>query len=44
MGIHTDGFWKFRKYINIRKNGQLVARENFDSTINGCKLLHAYMN
>ena len=38
-------FWKFpEKYLNIRKNGQLVARENFDSEINGCKLLHAYMN
>ncbi len=38
-------FWKFpEKYLIIRKNGQLVARENFDSKINGCKLLNAYMN
>ena len=38
-------FWKFpEKYLNIRKNGQLVARENFDSKVNGCKLLEAYIN
>ena len=38
-------FWKFpEKYLTIRKNGQFAARENFDSKINGCKLLNAYMN
>jgi len=38
-------FWKFpQNYISIRKNAQLIARENFDSSRNGRKLLEVYGN
>ena len=37
-------FWKFPENISISARMAVRARENFDSKINGCKLIHAYMN